>query len=163
MSKKYLDTIHLAVEEGGQVLYVDKISGSRGAEMRSRIGYRMPLSKTGIGKALLLDEPHRWQAVFDREHGQETPPERRKLFLERMTSYAAEGSTLDLEENEPGIWCVAAPVRNGSGEVVAAISISAITPYMPMERMKALQPVMRQAALAISKKLGFAEAAGFLA
>jgi DNA-binding IclR family transcriptional regulator len=57
---RYHDTVHLAVEDGGKVLYVDKISGSRGAEMRSRVGYRMPLSRTGIGKALLLDEPSRW-------------------------------------------------------------------------------------------------------
>lgn len=156
LSKKYLDTIHLAVEEEGQVLYVDKISGSRGAEMRSRIGYRMPLSQTGIGKALLLDEPHRWEGVFDREHeGLNAPPKVRALFLQRMGAYAQQGSTLDLEENEPGIRCVAAPVHDGSGAVVAAISISAITPYMPTERMKALQPVMQQTALAISRKLGF--------
>ena len=155
LSQKYLDTIHLAVEEDGQVLYVDKISGSRGAEMRSRIGYRMPLSQTGIGKALLLDEPGRWRSVFDREHhGLDTQPATKALFLERMAGYAAVGTTLDLEENEPGIRCVAAPVRNGSGAVVAAISISAITPYMPMERMRALQPVMKHAAAEISKKLG---------
>ncbi|TFC02317.1 IclR family transcriptional regulator [Cryobacterium sp. MDB2-33-2] len=157
LSTKYLDTIHLAIEEEGQVLYVDKISGSRGAEMRSRIGYRMPLSQTGIGKALLLDEPNRWESVFDREHqGLNTPNEVRKLFLSRMSKYAKQGSTLDLEENEPGIRCVAAPVHNGSGAIVAAISISAITPYMPAERMKALQPVMQQTALAISRKLGYA-------
>jgi DNA-binding IclR family transcriptional regulator len=156
LSKKYLDTIHLAIEEEGQVLYVDKISGSRGAEMRSRIGYRMPLSQTGIGKALLLDEPHRWENVFDLEHdGVDVPPETRALFLRRMATYARQGSSLDLEENEPGIRCVAAPVRNGSGAVVAAISISAITPYMPMERMKALQPVLQQTAMAISKRLGY--------
>lgn len=156
LSQKYLDTIHLAVEEDGQVLYVDKISGSRGAEMRSRIGYRMPLSQTGIGKALLLDEPQRWEAAFDRDHeGRDAPAELRALFLRRMAGYAAQGSTLDLEENEPGIRCVAAPVRDGSGAVVAAISISAITPYMPAERMEALQPVMLQTALAISRKLGF--------
>lgn len=159
LSRKYLDTVHLAIEEDGQVLYVDKISGSRGAEMRSRIGYRMPLSQTGIGKALLLDEPGRWSSVFDREHrALDTPPEVKALFLDRMAGYALVGTTLDLEENEPGIRCVAAPVRNGSGAVVAAISISAITPYMPLERMSALQPVMRQAAAEISKKLGYSGA-----
>ncbi|MDY7544594.1 MULTISPECIES: IclR family transcriptional regulator [unclassified Cryobacterium] len=156
LSKKYLDTIHLAIEEEGQVLYVDKIPGSRGAEMRSRIGYRMPLSQTGIGKALLLDSPSRWEDVFDREHYDlDAPQELRELFLRRMSSYAKQGSTLDLEENEPGIRCVAAPVHNGSGAIVAAISISAITPYMPAERMKALQPVLQQTALAISRKLGY--------
>ena len=159
LMEKYQDTVHLAVEDAGQVLYIDKISGSRGAEMRSRVGYRMPLSRTGIGKALLLDEPERWADVFDRD-GVGSPPgqEVRDRYLQRMMGFAEEGVTLDLEENEPGIRCVAASVRNGSGAIVAAISISATNPYMPMDRMRALQPVMAQSALSISKKLGYSGA-----
>ncbi|HEY8720361.1 IclR family transcriptional regulator [Pengzhenrongella sp.] len=150
------DTVHLAVEDGGQVLYVDKISGSRGAEMRSRVGYRMPLSRTGIGKALLLDAPDRWAPVFDADHARAVPaPAVRETYLARMPRYAEQGASLDLEENEPGIRCVAAPVRDGSGAIVAAISISATNPYMPMDRMRALVPVMAQTALSISKKLGY--------
>jgi DNA-binding IclR family transcriptional regulator len=153
---KYQDTVHLAVEDGGKVLYVDKISGSRGAEMRSRVGYRMPLSRTGIGKALLLDEPERWAGVFDSELAESAPDrDGRDAFLQRMHRYAQQGATLDLEENEPGIRCVAASVRDGSGAIVAAISISATNPYMPADRMRALVPVLQQTALAISKKLGY--------
>jgi DNA-binding IclR family transcriptional regulator len=153
---RYHDTVHLAVEDGGKVLYVDKISGSRGAEMRSRVGYRMPLSRTGIGKALLLDEPDRWASVFESDRAESASDrDTRDGFLQRMQGYAQQGATLDLEENEPGIRCVAASVRNGSGAIVAAISISATNPYMPTERMRALVPVMQQAALSISKKLGY--------
>lgn len=155
----YHDTVHLAVEDGGQVLYVDKISGSRGAEMRSRVGYRMPLSRTGIGKALLLDEPERWAPVFDQDHtGAPPAQEVKETYLRRMKRYAEQGATLDLEENEPGIRCVAASVRNGGGTIVAAISISATNPYMPRDRMRALVPVMQQTALTISKKLGYSVA-----
>jgi DNA-binding IclR family transcriptional regulator len=153
---RYHDTVHLAVEDGGKVLYVDKISGSRGAEMRSRVGYRMPLSRTGIGKALLLDEPSRWADVFDDDHeGSALAPEVREDYVQRMRSYAEQGATLDLEENEPGIRCVAASIRDGSGAIVAAISISATNPYMPTDRMRALVPVMQQTALIISKRLGY--------
>lgn len=156
LAEKYRDTVHLAVEDSGQVLYVDKISGSRGAEMRSRLGYRMPLSRTGIGKALLLDEPERWADVFARDHDEAGPTkEVLDKYLHRMRGYAQKGVTLDLEENEPGIRCVAASVRDGSGAIVAAISISATTPYMPMDRMRALQPVMQQTALSISRGLGY--------
>jgi DNA-binding IclR family transcriptional regulator len=159
LEEKYQDTVHLAVEDRGQVLYVDKISGSRGAEMRSRVGYRMPLSRTGIGKALLLDEPDRWGDVFDKDHAGSSPEQEVKdVYLHRMQGYVDKGATLDLEENEPGIRCVAAAVRNGSGAIVAAISISATNPYMPVDRMRALQPVMRQTALSISKKLGYSGA-----
>ena len=154
--ERYQDTVHLAVEDGGQVLYVDKISGSRGAEMRSRVGYHMPLSSTGIGKALLLDEPERWAQVFDQDHAGSSPTQEvRETYLQRMKGYAEQGVTLDLEENERGIRCVAASIRNGSGAIVAAISISATNPYMPLDRMRALVPVMQQTALNISKKLGY--------
>lgn len=155
------DTVHLAVEDGGQVLYVDKISGSRGAEMRSRVGYRMPLSRTGIGRALLLDEPERWAAVFDDDHaGTEPSSETRQTYLMRMQVYAEQEASLDLEDNEPGIRCVASPVRDGSGRIVAAISVSATNPYMPIDRMRALVPVMQQTALTISRKLGYSGAIG---
>lgn len=159
LMEKYHDTVHLAVEDGGQVLYLDKISGSRGAEMRSRVGYRMPLSRTGIGKALLLDQPGRWADVFETD-GAGSPPSQaaKDRYLHRMRGFAQKGVTMDLEENEPGIRCVAASVRNGSGAVVAAISISATNPYMPMDRMRALQPVMAASALGISKKLGYSGA-----
>ncbi|WP_163029192.1 IclR family transcriptional regulator, partial [Pseudomonas viridiflava] len=51
------DTVHLAVREGDDVLYLHKNPGRNGPEMRSRVGHRMPLVRTGIGKALLLDSP----------------------------------------------------------------------------------------------------------
>ncbi len=148
------DTVHLAVEDAGQVLYLDKIPGSRGAEMRSRIGHRMPLTRTGIGKSLLLDEPHRWAEQYTAEHPGAHSPQELAAFRRTMEDGAGRDSTMDLEENEPGIRCVAAPVRDARGAVVAAISVSATQPYMPAERMQALVPVVRQAAQAIGRELG---------
>ncbi|MFI1912937.1 IclR family transcriptional regulator [Nocardia sp. NPDC020380] len=159
LSAKVLDTVHLAVEDDGSVLYLDKLSGSRGAEMRSRVGYRMPLTRAGVGKALLLDSAPRWAALFaadnarvaDGKGGDATE------FLARMTEYARIGASLDLEDNEPGIRCVAAPIRDASRNIVGAISVSATTPYMPAERMRGLIPVVRQAAGRISTDLGYRE------
>ncbi|MDN8682996.1 IclR family transcriptional regulator C-terminal domain-containing protein, partial [Staphylococcus aureus] len=75
--------------------------------MRSRIGHRMPLVLTGIGKALLLDaDESEWRQLF-LAHGElcHLPD-----FLARMRGYADAGFAFDLEENEPTIRCVAAPV-----------------------------------------------------
>src|SRR5690606_25837139 len=59
------DTVHIGVREDGDVLYIDKLSSSRGLEMRSRIGLRMPMALTGIGKALMLDLPaSEWLALY---------------------------------------------------------------------------------------------------
>ena len=148
------DTVHLGVEEDGEVFYLDKISGTRGLEMRSRTGQRMPLASTGLGKALMLDmAPDRWALLHARvwpgEAGARWPE-----FERRMDAYARQGWAFDLEENELGIRCVAAPVRDGSNRVVAAISVASAVPYMPDDRMAALGPAVRAAADAISRNLG---------
>ncbi|WP_253272540.1 IclR family transcriptional regulator [Arsenicicoccus sp. oral taxon 190] len=148
------DTVHLGVRDEDAVLYLDKISGSRGAEMRSRVGQRMPLTRTGVGKALLIDAPGQWADLHDRDHAGPVTAQSREDFLRRMSTYADAGVAWDLEENEVGIRCVAAPVRDASGSIVAAISMSATNPYMPAARMRALSGVMRETAHAISRTLG---------
>ncbi|MGU3499398.1 IclR family transcriptional regulator [Mycobacterium sp. C31M] len=162
LSDQVSDTVHLAVEDGGSVLYLDKLPGSRGAEMRSRIGYRMPLTRAGVGKALLLDSPDRWRTAFEADAGHpQLSPEAKKTdaeqFCARMRSYKQAGAAMDLEDNEPGIRCVSAPVRDASGAIVGAISVSATRPYMPAARMRGLVPVVIRAAGRISAALGYRE------
>ncbi|WP_328394530.1 IclR family transcriptional regulator [Nocardia sp. NBC_00416] len=158
LSAAVLDTVHLAVEDGGSVLYLDKLSGSRGAEMRSRIGYRMPLTRAGVGKALLLDAADRWTEQYTADEDQLPVAARNgdpEGFRTRMQEYARAGAAMDLEDNEPGIRCVAAPIRDASRAIVGAVSVSATTPYMPHERMRGLVPVVRRAAGRISASLGY--------
>lgn len=157
------DTIHLGVRDGDDVLYIDKIPGQRGLEMRSRVGHRMPLASTGIGKAMMLDlGPEAWRKLYDASRrtlesasfrpDRNTDPD---TFLRRMTTYASGGYTFDLEENEISIRCVAAPVRDASGAIVAALSVASTIPYMPLERMDELIPVVQNEARAISLELGW--------
>ena len=152
LAERTQDTIHLSVEDGESVLYLHKIPGTRGAEMRSRIGHRMPMTRTGVGKALLLGQENRWERVFTAENPG-AGASAVEAFVKRMHGYTRDGASLDLEENEPGIRCVAAPVRDGSGDIVAGISLSATRPYMPKERMQV--PVMKSAAREISVQLGY--------
>ncbi|GAA0992330.1 IclR family transcriptional regulator [Nocardiopsis tropica] len=160
LSGRYRDTVHLAIRDDDEVLYLDKIASLRGAETRSRIGYRMPLTTTGIGKSLILDEGEEvWERLFAAERESGGGGDRSlDRFLETMRRYRRLGATMDLEENEPGIRCVAAPVRDGSSSGVAAVSIAATRPYMPVERMRALVPVLREAAEEISGLLGYPSA-----
>ena len=154
LAERTQDTIHLSVEDGESVLYLHKIPGTRGAEMRSRIGHRMPLTRTGVGKALLLGQEDRWERLFIAENP-EADSSAVESFVKRMNGYTRDGASFDLEENEPGIRCVAAPIRDGSAEIVAGISLSATRPFMPKDRMQALVPVMKAAAREISVKLGY--------
>lgn len=155
LAGKVLDTVHLAVADAGSVLYLVKVPGTRGAEMRSRVGYRMPFTRTGVGKALLFDKRDEWPAIWDADaavHGGGSGVDE---FLRVMAVYRAQGYAYDLEENEPGIRCVAAPVRDATGEIVGAISIAATMPYMPMKRMRALPPVVVATAATISREMGY--------
>jgi DNA-binding IclR family transcriptional regulator len=154
------DTIHLAVRDGAEALYLEKIPGKKGLEMRSRVGHRMPLAVTGVGKALLLDgDEQEWLAMLragapisPQAAGNTLPEER---FLERMREYARCGHAFDLEDNEPSIRCVAAPIRDAGRVIVAAVSVSSTVPYMPMARMRDMIPTVKRAAAAISAELGW--------
>ncbi|MGI4857678.1 MAG: IclR family transcriptional regulator [Janthinobacterium lividum] len=190
------DTVHLGVRDGNDVLYIHKIAGTRGLEMRSRIGHRMPLATTGIGRALMLDLPAdewtRLQAIAATSDDAGTPAEpglpamlRREageageagkigeaghagatlqhgagVFAQRMAQYAARGCALDIEDNEPSICCVAVPVRDATGRIVAAVSVASTVHYMPPERMEELIPLMQQHGWAISEELGWRMPAG---
>ncbi|WP_334174865.1 IclR family transcriptional regulator [Pseudoxanthobacter sp.] len=150
------DTVHFGVPEGSDVVYLAKVPGGRGLEMRSRVGQRMRLARTGLGKALLLGtDEGRWPALYQAaaDGGPPLPPYadwRAGLLADR-----ARGFTFDLEENEPGIRCVGAPVRDASGRVIAALSVASAVPFMPPARMIAIAPDVVAVAGDLSRELGW--------
>ena len=76
-------------------------------------------------------------------------------WLKRMRAYARRGVTFDLEENEPQVYCIAAPIRDASGATVAAFSVSSTAPYMARDRMDRLAGDVQDVAHAISRALGW--------
>lgn len=147
-----LDTVHLGIVEGDEVLYLEKINSQRGLEMRSRLCHRMPLAITGIGKALILNRTEEeWRTLF-KTCGDET---KLGAFIQNMRRYAASGFAFDLEENEMTIRCVAAPVYNARDEIVAAISVASTTTYMSLARLEELAPYVKSCAEEISAELGW--------
>jgi transcriptional regulator of acetoin/glycerol metabolism len=72
-----------------------------------------------------------------------------------MRDYARNGYTFDLEENEDRIRCVAAPVRDATGKIKAAISVSSAAHYMDDRRMQSLIEDVRGVADQISRELGW--------
>lgn len=153
------DTVHLCVAEGVEVLYVEKIPGQRGLEMRSRIGHRMPMALTGVGKALMLDmtEPQ-WLAMYETgvaHTSNRGTPRPWDVYRREMHDYVAQSVALDIEENEIGIHCIAAPIRDAGRSIIAAISVASAVQYLPEERMRALMPEVAATAAAISSSLGW--------
>ncbi|MDP8914119.1 MAG: IclR family transcriptional regulator [Pseudomonadota bacterium] len=155
------DTVHLGVLDGDRALYLDKIPGRRRIVISSRVGDRHPLTSTGLGKALLLDEtPKRWEEALEREQNGSKMPRNDELWLSRMRGYVECGRAYDLEENEDQIRCVAAPIRDASGGIVAAISVSSAAQYMDDARMESLTSEVVETANAISQDLGWNPNAG---
>ncbi|HEX3756145.1 MAG TPA: IclR family transcriptional regulator [Rhizomicrobium sp.] len=151
------DTVHLGILDGTRALYLDKIPGRRRVEISSRIGERQPLHFTGLGKALLLDETEdRLRQFYHAEYGsQQQHKASLNTWLRRMRAYAKLGYAFDLEENEDCIRCVAAPVRDATGEIKAAISVSSAAQYMDDKRMGELAEEVRSTAYLISRDLGW--------
>ncbi|MFC0338405.1 IclR family transcriptional regulator [Kushneria avicenniae] len=161
------DSVHLGIRDGDHVVYLDKIDGSRGLEMRSRPGLRLPLALTGVGRALMLDlEEPQWQRLYIRAVDHQArqveapvaglaalvPPDWPE-YRARLLDYQETGVVLDLEDNERGIRCVAAPVRDERSVIVAAISVASATPWMSDARLTELAPRVRDAAVQLSRRI----------
>ena len=151
------DTVHLGVLDGDRARYLDKVAGRRRIEIGSRIGELHPIWSTGLGKALILDKDEAaWRRFFDL--GMVRAAQRERLFIDwlaRMREYAAHDYAFDLEENEFAIRCVAAPIRDGSRRIIAALSVSSALQYMDDARMRSLVAVVQATSSAISRELGW--------
>lgn len=153
-------TIHLATLERTEAVYVDKIDAPEGVRMYSRVGLVAPIHCTGVGKVLVADLPaaerdalvSSLDLVRFTEHTITTTGELR----DELDVVAAQGWAQDRLEHESFINCVAAPIRDGSGRVVAAVSVSAPTVSLSHIRVLTLLPRVIAAADAASADLGWA-------
>jgi DNA-binding IclR family transcriptional regulator len=156
LAERSEDTVHLGVLDGDRALYLDKIPGRRRIVISSRVGDRHPLTSTGLGKALLLDDKaDLWKQLFSQEQSASPSSPGYEVWLERMRNYVKSGRAYDLEENEDQIRCVAAPIRDARGRIVAAISVSSAAQYMDEGRMETLTSDVVETAEAISNDLGW--------
>jgi len=154
------ETVHLAVLNDFEVFYIDKFEGSQSVGMMSRIGYKSPAYCTGVGKILLAhlseDEIDRYLRFIELKRytpNTITNSEELKLHLQRIQR---QGYTMDDSEHEADIKCVAAPLHDATGNVVASISIAGPGFRMNRERMeKELLPAVVQTARKISARLGY--------
>jgi DNA-binding IclR family transcriptional regulator len=147
------ETVHLAVAEGTDVVYVQKLEGRHGPPTPSRIGGRMPAYCTGVGKALLAHaSPEHLAAVLATGLRRRTPKTvvAPGLLERELVRVRESGVAVEHEESSMGISCVASPVID-DGKAVAAVSITGRANRIDVSR---LAPAVRTAALGISRSLG---------
>ncbi|MGF1429319.1 IclR family transcriptional regulator [Kitasatospora sp. LaBMicrA B282] len=151
-------TVHLAALEGGEVVYVDKYESRQPVRMYSRIGLPVPLHCAAVSKVLLAGLPptERRRLVGTVEF---TPFTARTLttpqaLLAELDTVAEQGWAQDRGEHESFVNCVAAPVRDATGRVVAAVSLSAPDLVLRHEQVLALLPRLLAAAATVSADCG---------
>ena len=153
------ETIHLALLDRDEVVYIDKIEGQQAVEMASRVGSRMPVHATALGKVLLASlSESQWQRYVSEIGLKPRTPNTivdPGAFFEHLHQVRKQNYALDNLENEEGIRCVAAPIRDHTGKTVAALSITGWTVSMTLEKVESLVPLAQKGALAISERLGF--------
>lgn len=150
-------TVHLGVLSGAEVVYLDKIEGNQTVRMHSQIGKASPAHCTGVGKAALSCLPderlvplveampfHRFTPATIA-----TPQE----LLDEIARIRREGVAYDLEEHEPGIGCVAAPVYTADRGLVAAVSVTGPRYGMDPDDLSHWARAVRMAAGAITEEL----------
>jgi IclR family transcriptional regulator, KDG regulon repressor len=162
LSNHINETIHLCIEDNGEVLYIDKIESNQTIRMFSRIGNRAPMYCTGVGKVMLSGmSEDKYNRI--KENTTFTPKTAKtiksKVELDQEIEVIKKrGYALDNIENEEGIRCIAAPIKDSQGKIFASFSISGPSNRITMERVNdELVRLIKETALQISKQYGYRE------
>jgi len=121
------ETVHLGLREGVEVVYVAKLGGHRQARAPSRLGGRMPLYATAIGKALLAYAPDEVRAqVLGGRLARLSPRTITApgVLQGQLDEVVEKGVAFEFEESAVGIVCVGAPIVDDADAVVAAVSVT---------------------------------------
>lgn len=152
-------TVHLAAYEGGEAVYIDKYDSRHPVRMYSRIGLRARLHCTAVAKVLLADlPPHERRAVAEGIAYEPLTPHtltEPEAFLAELTRVAEQGYAVDRGEHETFIHCVGAPVRDATGRVVAAVSLSVPDVVLDFGQVLTLLPELLATAAAVSADCGW--------
>jgi IclR family KDG regulon transcriptional repressor len=154
------ETVHLAILNDFNIFYLDKVESSRSIGMISRIGNLSPAYCTGVGKVLLayLDKEKLktfFRSVKLKRYTPNTICHSGKLAT-HLKKIRQQGYAFDDAEHEPDVRCVAAPVLDRNGNVVASISIAGPVYRMDRNKMETeLLPAVKTTAEKISARLGY--------
>ncbi|GAA0641155.1 IclR family transcriptional regulator [Streptomyces thermocarboxydovorans] len=158
------ETVHVAILEDTDVIYIAKVDSTHAVRMVSAAGRRLPAHCTAVGKMLLASLPEE-ELTARIPDGAElaamtpnsiTDP---AALREALAGIRTRGIAVETRESNPDVSCVAAPVRDRTGEVVAALSISVPMSRWSEERRAELAQLAAKGAADLSERLGHRSAA----
>jgi IclR family KDG regulon transcriptional repressor len=153
------ETVHLAVLDEDQVLYLDKVEGPHALRMPSRVGRHIPTYCTSLGKAMLSClEEQEVKAIVGKQpltaYTTNTVKNVEQLLAD-VRAVRKRGYAVDNEEIEIGLRCVGAPIRDHTGAMVGAISTAAPSARLAEKKIPVFGRLVMAVAAEISEQLGY--------
>ena len=150
------ETVNLGILDSGQVVYLEVFQSPSALRIAAFPGDRNPVHSTAVGKAIFAFLPESEikrllseQPLLKKTRNTIT---QRAYLMEHLASIREQGIAFDMEENLNGVTCVAAPVFDQTGRVIAALSVSGPTSRMT-GKLDVIKGDVRSAATALSKKV----------
>lgn len=152
------ETVHLVQIDGEDAVYIDKVEAYQNSvRLVSQVGKNIPLYCSGVGKALLAEmDDMEIKKIWDNSDKKAYTPNtitEFKAFMKEITRIREKGYAMDNEENELGVRCIAAALKQEGGIPVYAFSISAPVTKMQSERVEELWGEILRVKEQLSKEL----------
>jgi DNA-binding IclR family transcriptional regulator len=154
-------TVHLAQLTGDEIIYIDKVDSPAfdAVKLPSRIGRAVSLYASAVGKAILaylpVEDRDRLLAHVTFERYTDTTIADRDSFETELAHVGEQGWSVDNGEHDAYVMCVAAPIRDSRGKVIAAVSITAIEVIATLDQLKEKLPLLLETATLISQEVGY--------
>ena len=159
IARTFNEAASLCIENDMQMVYIATEDGpERMLRTLQRIGRIGPMHATGVGKLHLMNYSDRQLAELEKKYGLPRYTDHTITTMEALKKEIArirqQGYALDDEECEKGIQCVAAPVIDFSGKVVAGISLSAPISRLDKQKLEKIIQYVKNVGISASKELG---------
>jgi DNA-binding IclR family transcriptional regulator len=163
LREKTNETVHLAILDGTEIMYVYNLESTQAIRMRSDLGVRKPAYCTAEGQAILAFQP---QAIVDAVIAQGLSPRTPQtitdpsLLVKTLALVRQRGCAIEDEESEIGMRGISAPIRNDAGEVVAAVGIAGPVTRLSKKAIATFVPHVIETADLVSSRLGYRMSSG---
>ena len=160
VEKSRMSEAHLAVLDNGRAVYVEKVEAENSfIKMDIWVGHRLPVHTTAIGKVLVAHLPDAEVLKILDLRGMEKKTRRsitdKKKFLRELEKIRNYGFAIDNEENSLNVRCLAAPILNANGEVVAALGTSTTILQLDKSHLPKVVELVKDAARKVSQQIGY--------
>jgi DNA-binding IclR family transcriptional regulator len=159
LNQRTKETVHLAILQEVQAVSIDKVDSPHPVGLDARLGGIMPLHCTGVGKTLLAHQGEEFLNRIAQSPGFHRMTERTITCLPQLRRELQQirerGYTVDQEEAVEGLSCVAGPIFNHSGQVVAAFSVAGPATRLTPARIPEFADLVRETSCEISYRLGY--------